>query len=171
MKKTSIEKSCNRKEPPPAETGRTVLSGQITKLTNKANMFNANSKAVQDLLKEFLDGKATEDLQARFDIGLMDLKANLRHMIKAMKEVSVTPTKEKIAAKATEREEEANLKAKLERDTEDKPGTEHEEGSESEVENESDMEPEEDSKNNTEDNSDIKLEVLPEMKLGDGSNL
>jgi hypothetical protein len=101
-------------------------------------MFNARSKAVQGLLFDFLDGKATEELQARIDTGLMDLKANFGDVTEAMKEVSITPTKEKIAPKATEREEEANL----ERDTEDNPRMEHEEGSESEVEDESEMEPE-----------------------------
>jgi hypothetical protein len=121
-------------------------------------MFNARSKAVQGLLFDFLDGKATEELQARIDTGLMDLKANFGDVIEAMKEVSITPTKEKIAAKATEREEEANLKAELERDTEDKPGMEREEGSESEVEDESEMELEEDSKKNTEDKSDMEPE-------------
>lgn len=102
-------------------------------------MFNARSKAVQGLLFDFLDGKATEELQARIDTGLMDLKANFGQVIEAMKEVSVTPTKEKIAAKATEREEEANLKAELERDTEDKPGMEPEDLPEMKLGDDSDM--------------------------------
>ncbi|KAJ5762341.1 uncharacterized protein N7511_005723 [Penicillium nucicola] len=76
-----------------------VISGNVTKLTYKTKTLITKSKSIQALLCAFLSGEHTEEIHARIGSNLTDLEANVREVILAMKEVSVTLTTEKIAAK------------------------------------------------------------------------